>query len=174
MIILRRVTRSFPARQKARRASVEPLVTNSAAVQSSWSTRRSYFPTRSLSCQLMCTFWPAFVPLAPLLPKIITHKCLFRSQHLAMCPSMLFHKQPRSRGLLRDAPRSTESRRTSVSRQRESQISNNFGTLLNHRRGITRTRSSATVNGKTTTEALQLLTTFGAGPSQVPDLRTLR
>ena len=62
-----------------------------------------------------------------------------------------------------------------MSGQQESQITNNSGTLLNHRRGITGgTRSSTTVDEKTTIEALQLPTTFGAAPPQVPDLRTVR
>ena len=73
--------------------------------------------TLGLPCQLMCTFWPAFVPQGhkdltrilcssstPLFPKIITDKCLFRLQHLAMRPSMPFRKQPRSRCLLRNTP----------------------------------------------------------------------
>ena len=131
----------------------------------SWSTCRSYLPILGIFCQLMCTIWPAFIPqahkklsrvfhssLAPLLPKIITDKCLFRSQHLAMCPCMLFHKQPRSWRLLRNTPStvwtgpveglrtapthfnflapsqerwcSTEFRRTRVSRKQESPISN--------------------------------------------------
>ena len=106
-IILRWVTRSSPARQKARRTGVEPLVTNSTTLQSSWSTCRSSLPTLGLPCQPMRTFWPAFVPqvheeltqffyssFTPLFPKIITDKCLFRLQHLTMSPSLLFHKQP--------------------------------------------------------------------------------
>ena len=173
-IILRRATRSSPTRQKERRASVEPFVTNSTTVQSSWSTCRNNIPTLGLSFQLMRTFWSAFASqghkefsrvfhssLAPLLPKIITDKCLFRSQHLAMCPSMLFHKQTRWRGLLKNTPStvwtgrfeslrttpttfsllapsqerwcSTEFRRTRVSWQQESQVSHDSDTLLNHR-----------------------------------------
>ena len=153
---------------------MEPFVTNSTTMQSSWSTRRGYLPTLGLTCQLMCTFWPAFIPqghkeltrilysrFTPLFPKVITNKCLLRLQHLAMRPSMLLRKQPRSWGLFRNTPytlwtrpvkrlratttnlnflgpsqerwRSTEFRRTRVSRQQETQISNNNGTLLQHR-----------------------------------------
>ena len=50
--------------------------------------------------------------------------------------------------------RSTEFRRTRVSRQQETQISNNNGTLLQHRWRITgSTRISSTIDGKTTIEA---------------------
>ena len=83
-----RVTRSLPARQKARRTGVKPFVTNSTKMRSSWSTRRGYLPTLGLPCQMMCTFWPAFFPqghkeLTRILyiifttsfPKIITDKC---------------------------------------------------------------------------------------------------
>ena len=47
----------------------------------------------------------------PVFPKIITNKCLLRLQHLAMSPSMLFHKQPRSRSLLKDTPSTVWTRR---------------------------------------------------------------
>ena len=63
------------------------------------------------------TFRPAFIPqshkklarffhssLTPLLPKVITNKYIFRSQHRAMSPSMLFRKQPRSWGFFRNTP----------------------------------------------------------------------
>ena len=112
-----RVTRSFPARQKARRTSVQPFATNSTTMQSSWSTRRGYLPTLGLPCQLMCTFWPVYIPqghkeltrilyssFTPLFPKIITNKCLLRLHHLAMSPSMLLRKQPRSLGFFSFAP----------------------------------------------------------------------
>ena len=63
--------------------------------------------------------------------------------------------------------RSTEFRRARVPGRQESQISHDSGTLLNHKRGITRgTRSSAAVSGKTHIEALQFLTTCGATPPQ--------
>ena len=141
--------------------------------------------------------------LTPLFPEIITDKCLLRLQHLAMSPSMPFRKQPRSWGLLTNTPstvwtrpaeslrtkptsfilrgpsqerwRSTEFCRARVSRQQETQISNNNGTPLTHKRRITgRTLNSTTTDGKTTIEALQFLTTCGAAPPQVPDLRTMR
>ena len=103
-INLVRVTRSYLARQKTIRTGVEPFVTNSTTMQSSWSTRRGYLPTLglSLSCQLMCTFWPAFIPQGQkgltrilyssftlLFPKIVTNKCLLRLQHLAMIPTAM-------------------------------------------------------------------------------------
>ena len=47
-IILGRATRSHPARQKTRRSAVEPFVTNSTTMQSSWSTRRGYLSTLGL------------------------------------------------------------------------------------------------------------------------------
>ena len=116
-VILGRVTRSIPAEQKARGTSVKPFVTNSTSMQSSWSTRRGYLPTLGLSCQLMWTFWPVYIPqghkeltrilyesFTPLLPKIITNKCLLRLHHLAMSPSMLLRKQPRSLGFFSFTP----------------------------------------------------------------------
>ena len=41
---------------------MKPFVTKSTAVQSIWSTCRSNLPALGLPCQLMRTFWPAFVP----------------------------------------------------------------------------------------------------------------
>ena len=41
---------------------MKPFVTKSTAVQSSCSTCRSNLPALGLPCQLMRTFWPAFVP----------------------------------------------------------------------------------------------------------------
>ena len=71
--------------------------------------------------------------------------------------------------------RSTEFRRTRVSRQQETQITNNNGTLLQLRWGIPgSTRISTAIDGKTTIEALQFLTTFGATPKQISVHRTVQ
>ena len=97
---------------------MEPLVTNSAAVQSGRSTRRSYHPILGLTYQMMGTFWHAFIPqgherrsrfFSQQPHTLVSEKSsrtsvFFGSQHLAKCPSMLIRKQPRTRGLLKNTP----------------------------------------------------------------------
>ena len=196
---------------------MEPFVTNSTTMQSSWSTRRGYLPTLGLTCQLMCTFWPAFIPqghkeltrilysrFTPLFPKVITNKCLLRLQHLAMRPSVLLRKQPRSWGLFRNTPSHglDKTKSNAFVRRRQTSISlvpaKSAGAarncaepeFLGNKRPKSRTimarssntsgritgstRISSTIDEKTTIEALQFLATFGATPKQISVHRTVR